>query len=75
MVKMPTCSGQEMSPTCVRPTRLSLARTSGLGENSMWSTPKRLRFSMLARPSGERSQVDEVTHSGFRPSCSMRTTW
>lgn len=30
---------------------------------------------MLVRASGERSPVDEVTHSGFRPSCSMRTTW
>ena len=49
-----------------KPAFLSTIRTS---------TPRRLRFSMLARPSGDRSQVEEVTHSGFRPSCSMRTTW
>ncbi len=74
MVKMVTCSGQEMSPISISAKRFSWRRMTGLAVTSIWSTPSFLMFSMLRRPISDRESVVAVTHSGFIPDSSRRST-
>ena len=67
MVKIPTCSGQDISPTTLNPIAFSFFLIFWFGEYSITSKPSFLILSRFLLPMGDKSHVVELTHNGFNP--------